>query len=291
MSVGLHRPLFRRSGGSASLRVYDTRTTPASPSSNLSLTPAMRRFRPALLVAIAGILGASVLSACNKADAAAGAAAASAAAKPATPAAAGTTVALTASGDSLTDSTLIFRADRGRLLGAEKGTVWVVMISDFQCPYCKTWHDAAMDNLKRDYVNGGKVRMAYLNLPLPQHKHARAEAEAALCAGTQGKFWPYSDSLFAHQAEVATLATVQPLLESIGKQLSLDMGEFGRCQKRDAIKSLVESDIQQASKAGVQSTPSFLVGDFMVQGAVPYADFRKAIDTALVLANAAAKKR
>ncbi|HEY0929040.1 MAG TPA: hypothetical protein VGE27_03895, partial [Gemmatimonas sp.] len=46
---------------------------------------------------------------------------------------------------------------------------------------------------------------------------------------------------------------------------------------------LVQADIQQASQAGVQSTPSFVVGEFMLRGAVPYPDFANAIDTALVM--------
>ena len=69
------------------------------------------------------------------------------------------------------------------------------------------------------------------------------------------------------------------------------MVEFAKCQRRDAIKALVESDLQQASKAGVRSTPSFLVGDFLVEGAIPYADFRKAIDTALIVARNAKRTR
>jgi predicted DsbA family dithiol-disulfide isomerase len=81
------------------------------------------------------------------------------------------------------------------------------------------------------------------------------------------------------------LTTVQPLLDSAARVLKLDMAEFSRCQRRQAISSLVESDIQQANKAGVRSTPSFLIGDFLVEGAIPYPDFRRAVDTALVLAH------
>ena len=56
----------------------------------------------------------------------------------------------------------------------------------------------------------------------------------------------------------------------------------------DDINGEVNNDIAQATQSGVQSTPSFIIGDFLVQGALPYADFRKAIDTALVMH---AKKR
>jgi len=187
-------------------------------------------------------------------------------------------------GDTLTDSALIAKADRGRLMGRDSGAVWLVMISDFQCPYCKQWHDSSMAAVKRDYVDPGKVRVAYLNLPLPQHPHARMEAEASMCAGAQDKFWPYSEALFRDQNSLNNRADVKPYLDSIAKVNQLDMTEFARCRGTKAIKALIDSDIQQATRSGVRSTPSFLVGEFLVEGATPYPDFRRAIDTALITA-------
>ncbi len=202
----------------------------------------------------------------------------------AAPVANGAAPSSSSSGDTLSDSALIDRADRGRLMGRDSGTVWVVMISDFQCPYCKQWHDSSMAGVKRDYVQTGKVRFAYLNLPLPQHPHARAEAEASLCAGAQQKFWEYSEALFRDQNALSRRPDVLPYLDSLGRANSLDMTEFARCRKSKAIGSLIESDIQQANRAGIRSTPSFLVGQFIVEGASPYSDFRRAIDTAIVTA-------
>ena len=255
----------------------------------------MRRSRSAVLL-LAGAALAVTTAACDKADAAAEAkdsvpAAAASTAPSTAPSTAGLLAAVTPADDSLSDSLLIARADRGRLLGRDSGAIWVVMISDFQCPYCKNWHDASMANIVRDYVSTGQVRMAYLNLPLAQHKYARAESEAALCAGAQDRFWPYADQLFARQAEIEKAPLIQPLLDDIARGLKLDMPSFGSCQKREAIRALVESDIQQSTKAGVRSTPSFLVGDFLVEGAIPYADFRKAVDTALVIARNAKRTR
>jgi len=181
-----------------------------------------------------------------------------------------------------TDSALTLRADAGRLMGT--GAMWVVMISDYQCPYCKSWHDSSMAQLERDYIKTGKIRFAYLHLPLESiHPHARAESEAAMCAAAQGKFWPYSDALFSAQRTVRTMNDVSPLLSRIARETSLDIAQFDICRKSPAIRSLVQADIDQAVKAGVESTPSFVVGEFMLRGAVPYADFAEAIDTALVV--------
>lgn len=246
----------------------------------------MRRYRVTAPFALLGFLAAITIAACSKADAAASREAPGA---PANGPATRTSGAVAS--DSLSDSALVARADRGRLLGRDSGAVWVVMISDFQCPYCKQFHDGAIASITRDYVNNGQVRLAYINLPLPQHKHARVESEAALCAGVQNKFWPYAEALFNRQAQIGSMPSVEPVLDTIARSLSLDLSEFGKCRQRNAIKMLVESDIAQASKAGVRSTPTFLVGDFLVEGAMPYPDFRRAIDTALVLAHLPKKTR
>jgi protein-disulfide isomerase len=187
------------------------------------------------------------------------------------------------------DSLLLAAADAGRLDGRETAPIWVVMISDFQCPYCKQWHDDAMVQVRRDYVNKGLVRLAYLHLPLQQHSHALTEAVAATCAGVQKKFWPFAERLFAAQDEVAKATTIEPLVTRIARDLALDSASMASCRVNPVIRQLIQSDIDQSTRAKVGSTPSFLVGDFLVQGAIPYADFRKAIDTALVVARSAKK--
>ncbi len=188
----------------------------------------------------------------------------------------------------MVDSALLARADRGRVLGAEDA-MWIVMISDFQCPYCKQWHDSSMTALKRDYIDKGIVRLAYLHLPLPNHTHATGEAEASMCAAAQGKFWEYADALFAVQQQVARVPDIGPTLLRIADELKLDRATFVTCRQSESIRMLVQNDVRQAAQARVQSTPSFLVGDFLVQGALPYSDFRRAIDTALVVARARKK--
>jgi protein-disulfide isomerase len=197
---------------------------------------------------------------------------------------AATAAAPTASG-TLSDSALVSRADQGRLLGNEQA-MWVVMISDFQCPYCRQWHDQSMANLRRDYVDQGKVRLVHLQFPLNIHRHARAEAVASMCAGAQGQYWGYADSLLARQETVKEMTDVSPLLDRLARDLRLDLPAFGACRRSPAIQGLVENDVQQASRAGVRSTPTFLIGDFLVEGAIPWADFRRAVDTALVVTRA-----
>src|SRR6058998_2501259 len=97
-----------------------------------------------------------------------------------------------------TDSN-ITRDDLARIQGSSTAPLWVIEVSDFQCPYCKQWHDQTYPTLRDQYVKTGKIRLAYVNFPLAIHVHAFPAAEAAMCAGAQAKFWQMHDALFSSQ--------------------------------------------------------------------------------------------
>src|SRR3989454_936984 len=84
-----------------------------------------------------------------------------------------------------------------RSKGRPGAPVTVYEMSDFQCPYCRSFALTTLPILERAYVQTGKVRLVYINLPLPYlHANALAAALVATCAARQGKFWPMHDALF-----------------------------------------------------------------------------------------------
>src|SRR5690348_13145873 len=87
-----------------------------------------------------------------------------------------------------------------RARGRSDAPITVYEMSDFQCPYCRAFALGTLPLLEQEYLQTGKVRFVYINLPLPAvHKNATAAAEAALCAARQQRFWPMHDWLFGHQ--------------------------------------------------------------------------------------------
>src|SRR5574340_422644 len=144
--------------------------------------------RPAALALLISIAGA----ACRPSDAA-------------RPPASGGQVAETASAATSVparrDTALARRADRARIEGSDSARLWVVEVSDFQCPYCKEWHDQTYATIKKDYVDTGRIRFAYVNDPLSIHRNAFAAAEAAMCVAAQDRFWTMHDALFQSQSD------------------------------------------------------------------------------------------
>lgn len=85
-------------------------------------------------------------------------------------------------------------------LGNKSAKVTVVEFSDLQCPFCKRFFDETYSQLKKDYIDTGKISLTFRHYPLHSiHPNAQKAAEATECANEQGKFWEYHDILFKLQ--------------------------------------------------------------------------------------------
>lgn len=197
-------------------------------------------------------------------------------------------VAPAATGLSGLEDSVSQRADRARIRGAETAAVWLVEVSDFQCPFCKQWHDETFAKIDQEYVKTGKVRMAYLNFPLSRiHKNAQVAAEAAMCAGVQGKFWELHSSLFQSQSRWAEAKAPLIVFDSLARAAGVELKTWDHCMTTHAMAKLIEADRDRSAKAGVESTPTFFVGNRALAGAYPVDTFRVAIDSALAKLKAA----
>ena len=197
-------------------------------------------------------------------------------------------VAVASSGLAGFDDSVSARADRARIRGAATAAVWLVEISDFQCPFCKQWHDETFAKIDQEYVKTGKIRLAYLNFPLTRiHKNAQVAAEAAMCAGVQGKFWELHSSLFQTQPRWAEAKAPLIVFDSLARAAGVELKAWDACMTSHATAKLIEADRDRSMKAGVESTPTFFVGDRALAGAYPVDTFRVAIDQALAKLKAA----
>jgi protein-disulfide isomerase len=174
------------------------------------------------------------------------------------------------------------KADLARIQGSPAAPVWVIEVSDFQCPFCKQWHDETYAVLRDEFVRAGKVRLAYVNFPLAQHQYAWPAAEAAMCAGAQDKFWEMHDALFNTQSKWEVLPAPANFFDSLARAQGVDAGRWRQCVQSGKMKTWIQADHDRAQTAGASSTPSFIIGDRLLVGAQPISELRRAIDSALV---------
>src|SRR5256885_4436986 len=133
----------------------------------------------------------------------------------------------------------------------------MVEFTDYQCPFCQRFHLSAFEELKKNYVDTGKIRYVSRDLPLPMHPNAMSAANAARCAGEQSKdkFWEMRHRLIVNANQLGA-----DKYNALADELKLDRAEFQACLAGDKFKAQIEKDMTDAGLAGIGGTPSFVVG-------------------------------
>jgi protein-disulfide isomerase len=95
----------------------------------------------------------------------------------------------------------VFEVGVGHLpvLGKPQAPVTMIEFSDFECPFCRRYFVETYPQIKKDYIDKGKVKFYYRHLPLDFHPLAKPFANASECANEQGKFWQMHDKIFKEQ--------------------------------------------------------------------------------------------
>lgn len=158
-------------------------------------------------------------------------------------------------------------------IGPADAPVVVVEFSDYQCPACRQAHETV---LKVREVYKDRVRWVFKDFPLRKHKDARRAAEAAHCAAEQNKFWEYQNALYSSRDELT-----QDRLEQFGQEIGLSREQFSKCLESGKHQAAVDKDIEDARKAGVDSTPVFIINGKLMVGGLPLEQFKTVIDEEL----------
>jgi protein-disulfide isomerase len=161
-------------------------------------------------------------------------------------------------------------------LGKTSAPVVVIEYTDLQCPFCQQFHNQAYAELKKNYIDTGKVLFLSRDFPLDFHPWARPAAVAARCAGDQGKFWELRHELIANADKLS-----KEMITQHAQDLKLDMKKFQSCADSDFYTADINKQVAEGTAAGVSGTPSFVIGKVengqldgvRLVGAMPYATF------------------
>ena len=170
-------------------------------------------------------------------------------------------------------------------IGDPNAPVVIEEYGDFQCPFCRRFHDETLPQIVDAYVDTGQVYFIYRHFPVVDGndpaQESHAAAAAAVCAGRQNRFWDYHDVLFANQTGENIGDFSDPRLQAMAKQLGLDMDAFDACDRTADAPASVLADSLLAQQNGVNATPSFLINGELLVGAQPFEAFQQAIEAEL----------
>jgi len=159
-------------------------------------------------------------------------------------------------------------------IGPNDAPITIIEFSDYQCPYCRRWHQQVYEPLLAAYP--GKIRLVYRHLPLTSiHPDAFPAAEAAMCAGEQNAYWQYHEKLFSSEV------LGDEVYKQYAQELGLDMTVFETCIADHKYRQAIQADSDFAVNLGVRSTPTFFVNGLAIVGAQPLEVFKQVIDKEL----------
>jgi len=185
--------------------------------------------------------------------------------------------------------------DDDAVLGNKNAPITIIEFSDYQCPFCRKFWGETLGQLKKDYIDTGKVKLVFRDFPLSSlHPMAQASAEAAECVREKGgdaAYFKFHDKMFEEQniidsgsatgAVTKTAVYTNDDLKAWAKETGYDIAS---CLDSGKYKNEVLKDVSDAQAAGFQGTPGFLImksgesSGTPLKGAYPIDSFKQIID-------------
>ncbi len=175
--------------------------------------------------------------------------------------------------------------DDDAVLGDADAPVTIVEFSEYQCPYCARFYEGAYPEIKEKYVETGKVKIVFRDMPLQFHAGAYPAALAAECVRDQGgddMYFEMHDALFEDQSVLSgDEESVNEALLGLATDIGVDLDEYNSCVESDKFKEEIEADTADGNSVGITGTPSFIINGEILVGAQPFEAFEAIIEAAL----------
>lgn len=157
----------------------------------------------------------------------------------------------------------------GAWIGAKDGDVTLVQFFDYACGYCR----ASLPDVQRLVRDDKRVKVVFRELPILS-RESEVAARASLGAAEQGRFAAFHDAMYA---------AGRPSPETIAgavRQVGLDQAKLQAAMNTPRAEQELGRNIELARTLGFTGTPSWVVGDQVLSGAVGYEALKRAVEQA-----------
>jgi len=178
-------------------------------------------------------------------------------------------------------------------LGPADSEVIVMGFGDFQCLPCRAFFKHVLPELKKDFIEEGKVKFIYRDFPLASKPHSFKAAKLAHCSGEQGAYWEMFDALYEYQS-LLSRGSFDTIISKVSSNTKLNKNKLDKCTTSSRYNLELEIDLEEAKKLGAKGAPSFFIGKrapredenekfagVFVRGAQPYPVIKEQIKKVL----------
>jgi protein-disulfide isomerase len=168
----------------------------------------------------------------------------------------------------------------GYARGSDDAPLTVIEFSDFGCPFCASFSTRTYPDLHEEYVATGKVRWVFVPFVMGTFPNGELAARTAECAAEQDRFWEMKEQLYAGQDtwKSASRRQAPRVFTGFADDAGLEPEAFSACFADNPVAGRIAVHNRAADAMRIRATPSFLVNGRLVEGALPIAQFRMALD-------------
>lgn len=168
----------------------------------------------------------------------------------------------------------------GYLMGDPNAPVTIMEFADFECPACANWATIQKADVVQRLIETGEANLRFFDFPLNIHPNTVQAHTAAACAADQDRFWQMHDALFQGQTEWAGKSRPERFFERYARDLGLDVAAWEGCYESGKHTARILGNVREGERLGVSSTPTFVIGNQVARGSLPYDQIKALVDSA-----------
>ena len=165
------------------------------------------------------------------------------------------------------------------VLGKDEAPVKIKVYSSLTCPHCADFHINVVPEIKKNYIDSGKVQIIFIDFPLDQ---AGFNAAKLLHCLDEKKQITYLDSIYENQNQWTSGSNLNEInnnLKNIVNDLGITPAQFDKCLDNEAVADkIINNRINGHKKYSINSTPTIIINEKKFEGSANFKSIRKKID-------------
>ena len=165
------------------------------------------------------------------------------------------------------------------VLGNNDAPVKIKIFSSLTCPHCADFHIKVVPEIKKNYVETGKVQLIFIDFPLDR---AAFNASKILHCLDQEKQIPFLDTIYENQQQWTSGSDIDEIndnLKAMVSILGISSKQFNKCQNDEVIgDKILNGRINGQQKYSINSTPTIIINEKKLEGSVSFKNIKKKIE-------------